>query len=330
MILDLGKFLQQEKPYWDELESFLNKDFKQKLDLDRIKRFQYLHQRASAALAQLMTYSSEQEIREYLETLVARSYRHIHAHSGKEHHFHPVRWFFKDFPISFRCHLRAFFLSCFATLLGLIFSASAVSVDPGAKAIILPFEHLQQTPEERVEKEEQEKSKSISQHEASFSTSLMTHNIKTSIFAIALGITFGAGTLIILFYNGAILGAVGADYLLAGQADFLFGWLLPHGAVEIPAFLIAGQAGLVFAHVLFNKDSRKNRQQRFKEVGQDLTFLVYGIAIMLIWAGIIESFFSQYHQPILPYSLKICFGVGELILLTAFLSLAGKGKNIKN
>ena len=45
---------------------------------------------------------------------------------------------------------------------------------------------------------------------------------------------------------------------------------------------------------------------------------------MLVWAGIIESFVSQYHQPVLPYALKIAFGCCELAALTAFLSLAGR------
>jgi hypothetical protein len=44
---------------------------------------------------------------------------------------------------------------------------------------------------------------------------------------------------------------------------------------------------------------------------------------MLVWAGIIEAFLSQYHQPVIPYAVKIAFGVTELIVLALFLSLAG-------
>ena len=45
----------------------------------------------------------------------------------------------------------------------------------------------------------------------------MTHNIQVTVMALALGMTFGVGTLILLFYNGVILGAVAADYIVAGQ-----------------------------------------------------------------------------------------------------------------
>ena len=46
-------------------------------------------------------------------------------------------------------------------------------------------------------------------------------------------------------------------------------------------------------------------------------------AVLLVWAGLVESFLSQYHRPVLPYGLKIGFGMVELILLVAFLSRAG-------
>jgi hypothetical protein len=52
--------------------------------------------------------------------------------------------------------------------------------------------------------------------------------------------------------------------------------------------------------------------------------LAGGAAVMLVWAGIIESFFSQYHAPVLPYSLKITFGLVEFAALCFFLAIAGR------
>ena len=46
---------------------------------------------------------------------------------------------------------------------------------------------------------------------------------------------------------------------------------------------------------------------------------------MLTWAGIIEAFFSQYHEPVIPYVVKIGFGLVELTLLVLFFAKAGKG-----
>ncbi|MBT8350038.1 MAG: stage II sporulation protein M, partial [Deltaproteobacteria bacterium] len=114
------------------------------------------------------------------------------------------------------------------------------------------------------------------------------------------------------------------DYILAGETWFLFGWLLPHGSVEIPAILLAGQAGLSLAGALIGWGTPLTLRSRLRKVSNDLVTLIFGVSILLVWAGIVEAFFSQYHEPVIPYTFKIGFGVVELILLTLFLSMSGK------
>jgi uncharacterized membrane protein SpoIIM required for sporulation len=151
----------------------------------------------------------------------------------------------------------------------------------------------------------------------------MTHNTQVAITTMAAGLTWGIGTVILLFYNGVILGAVVFDYIRAGQGTFVAGWLLPHGSVEIPSILLAGQAGLLLASALIGWGNRKPRSARLREVSPDLLTLIGGAATLLVWAGLVEAFLSQYHQPVVPYSLKIAFGVAELVALTLFLSRSG-------
>ena len=151
----------------------------------------------------------------------------------------------------------------------------------------------------------------------------MTHNTQVSFLALALGMTFGLGTMVLVFYNGVILGAVCFDYIRDGQGIFLAGWLLPHGAVEIPAILLASQAGLVLGHALLGWNSRVPRSERLRSVGPDLATLAGGAAVFLVWAGIVESFFSQYHEPVVPYAAKIVFGVIELMAVVYFFGFSG-------
>ena len=99
--------------------------------------------------------------------------------------------------------------------------------------------------------------------------------------------------------------------------------MLPHGAVEIPAILLAGQAGLVLAGALIGWGKPVSLRMRLREVSADLVTLIFGIGFMLIWAGIVEGFFSQYHEPIIPYPVKIGFGMIELVLLSLFFWKAG-------
>jgi hypothetical protein len=57
--------------------------------------------------------------------------------------------------------------------------------------------------------------------------------------------------------------------------------------------------------------------------------LIFGIALMLIWAAIIEAFFSQYNEPVIPYVVKIGFGVLEIGILILFLWKSGKKSEVQ-
>jgi uncharacterized membrane protein SpoIIM required for sporulation len=329
VIIDLQKFIANERPVWAELEKMLERielDPNSRLPLDRVQRFHELYERTAADLAKLTTYSSEPETRLFLENLISRAYGEIHETRDKRSRFSLLVWFFQTWPQTFRRHVRAFYLSLAITIAGCAFGGLAITFDPDSKPVIMPFSHLLGDPAKRVAEEESATSDRLDGHKTSFSAQLMTHNTKVSIFTLALGMTWGVGTIIMLFYNGVTLGAVAVDYIHAGQTKFLLGWLMPHGVIEIPAILIAGQAGLMLAFALIGRGRRTTLRARLREVSGDIATLIFGVGLMLIWAGFIESFLSQYHEPVIPYAAKIAFGCVELVLLSAFLSKSGTKK----
>lgn len=330
MIINVRKFVESERPHWEALEKMLRRMETQPDDpfgLEQVQEFHRLYRRASADLAQIATFASEQEIRRYLESLVARAYGEIHETRGRAHRLRPIAWFFQTFPRTFRRHVRAFWFSLGVTLVGALFGAGALALDPGAKGVLMPFSHLQGDPSERVKQEERNLGKHLEGGKTAFSSYLMTHNTQVSIYTMSLGMTWGVGTIVMLFYNGVILGAVAVDYVMAGQAKFLLGWLLPHGVIEIPAILLAGQAGLVLGGALIGWGRRETLRARFRATAPDLATLIGGVAVMLVWAGFVEAFLSQYHEPVIPYSVKIGFGVLEFGLLAALLVLGGRKRD---
>lgn len=326
MIVDLQKFIAAGRPAWAELEKLLNRmetDPGTQLSLAQVQRFHQLYERTAADLARITTFSSEPETRRFLENLVARAYGEIHETREKHRRFYPLKWFFKTWPQTFRKHIRAFYLSLAITIAGCAFGGLALAFDPESKPVLMPFSHLLQDPAKRVAEEESATHDRLEGFKTTFSAELMTHNTKISIFTLALGMTWGVGTIIMLFYNGVILGAVAVDYIRAGEAKFLLGWLMPHGVIEIPAILIAGQAGLILAFALIGRGTRTPLRTRLREISGDLSTLIFGVGLMLIWAGFIEAFLSQYHEPVIPYSAKIAFGCVELVLLCLFLAKSG-------
>ncbi len=332
MIIDLQRFIAAERPQWSELEKTLAKieaDPNLSMSLEELARFHHLYERTAADLARIITFSSEPETRRYLENLIARAYGEIHETRETRQRLAPLKWFFHTLPQTFRRNVRAFWLSAAITVAGCAFGGLAIMFDPGSKSVLMPFSHLQGDPSERVAREESAGEDRLQGAKTSFSAQLMTHNTRVSIFTMALGMTWGVGTIIMLFYNGIILGAVAVDYMRAGQTTFLLGWLLPHGVIEIPAILIAGQAGLMLAKALIGRGAKDSLRTRLRAISPDVVTLIFGVGILLIWAGFIEAFLSQYHEPVIPYAVKIAFGLTELVLLYLFLSRSGKKSSME-
>ena len=334
MILDLQKFVSERRPDWEAFEAMLQHledDARQhRFDVADVQRFHYLYERVAADLTKLSTSAVEPQTRNYLESLVARGFGEMHGNARRLPLTGSLLQLVTAFPQAVRRHFAILLMVLAIFGSGMVFGGLALALDETAKPVLMPFPHLLGDPSERVAEEEATAAKEdpMEGGKSTFSAQLMTYNTKVAIVTLALGMTFGIGTGILLFYNGVIIGAVMVDYVLAGESVFLAGWLLPHGSVEIPAILLAGQGGLLLGRTLLFAHGRRSMGQRLQEIRADLVVLTAGVASLLIWAGIIESFMSQYLEPILPYVVKISFGVIQLVGLIAYMVLAGRG-NLK-
>ncbi|MBM3289437.1 MAG: stage II sporulation protein M, partial [Candidatus Hydrogenedentes bacterium] len=159
MIIDLQRFLREERPYWLELERALDAFERDSLyapDLAGAQRVHYLYERASTDLAKLKTFASEPDLTQYLESVVSRAYGHIHEVRGRPHRVAPLYWVFITLPQTFRRHAWAFALSVGITLAGTLLGGGAIAFDTGAKDVLLGYPHLRIDPRERVRIEEKQ------------------------------------------------------------------------------------------------------------------------------------------------------------------------------
>ncbi len=328
MIVNLERFVQEERPKWERLDTLLRlraRDPWRPLPLAEARELERLYQRASADLARLATFAAEPEARRYLENLVARAYAEVHGAEAEVRRVRPWHWFVVTLPQTFRRRLGAFRFAALLLLVGCIFGMGAVALDPQAKSVLMPFAHLQQHPSERVAAEERgDNLGKLGEHKGSFAGTLMVHNTRVSLLSMALGLTWGTGTVAIVFSNGVMLGAVAIDYIMAGETVFLLGWLLPHGVIELPAVLVGSQGGFVLAGALIGRGQRRRLRERLRSVAPDVVTLCLGAALLLVWAGLVEAFLSQYHAPVLPYSAKIAFGCVEGVALWWWLARSGR------
>lgn len=114
------------------------------------------------------------------------------------------------------------------------------------------------------------------------------HNWMVSINTGLAGAVFGVPTIVTLFFNGWLVGVLRPVFL---NVNMFLAAILPHGIIEIPAFLISGSAGIRFGF-LTAKAMRSKGEARISEIRNALretTYIVMGLAPLYLVAGIVEA-----------------------------------------
>jgi uncharacterized membrane protein SpoIIM required for sporulation len=191
--------------------------------------------------------------------------------------------------------------------------------------MFLPAANVQETPHQRVarlEQSERDGTRVIGNagDNARFTVFLFNNNIRVSVLAFALSLTFGIGTLIVLFYNGAMLGSLAALYMLDGEGKFFIAWVGPHGSIELPCAMFAGAAGLMIAARQLRRNDGPFLTQ-IRKIRPKLIDLIIGTSTLLVLAGTIEGGFSQINEPTISYTFKIAVAITLFSALLAYLFL---------
>jgi uncharacterized membrane protein SpoIIM required for sporulation len=141
-----------------------------------------------------------------------------------------------------------------------------------------------------------------------FAAYLFTHNAQIAILAFALGFAFGIPTLLLVLYNGAMLGALLQVYFSKGVGVDLAAWLSVHGTTELFAIVLAAAAGLrIGTRVAF--PGALSRMAAARKAGRTAATAMAGVVAMLLVAGLLEGFARQ-----LVNDLTLRFAIGGAML----------------
>jgi uncharacterized membrane protein SpoIIM required for sporulation len=322
---DVNRFVRERGPDWSRLENSLvhiERDGIASLSLADARSFARLYRRVSSDLLRAQSALLNASVLDYLNDIVARSYAIVHA-SSHARGDKLQTFFLREFPRRFRGEWRLVAVSALVLLSGAVTGAVSVARDPYARGALIPDDHQSLSPSERVHREQHGNGKVHSDSAAAFSGWLFTHNMEVSFLVFALGLTFGVGTLGLLFFNGVPLGALAAQYHQDGEALFFWAWILPHGVTELTVVCIAGGAGLVIARGLW-LPGRASRAAAVARESRAATRLLLGALPLLLLAGVVEGSVSQLHPPTLPYAAKLLFAAMIALALFGFLLRAGR------
>lgn len=307
--LDLERFIRDRRARWARFETLLD-DIERVPDHEmgkaRLLELVRLYRQTCSDLNEARSYTANPELLSRLNHLANRGYRVVYRRShGRFFADEVKRFLLTDAPAAFRRERTSVLAATGALLLGAVLGLGAVLLDRANGERLIPGEFFTESPAQRVERIEQADERIGSLEEASaFSAFLFSHNIQVSFLAFSLGALTLAGGIFILFYNGVILGAVAAMYLLDGAQVFFLAWVGPHGALEIPAIVFGGAAGLRLGRALLRPGERSTGAA-LREAFPSVWRILITACLVLVAAGLIEGSFSQFSAKTIPYPLKI-------------------------
>ena len=313
--MDLDRFIRLRRQRWARLEILLDTaEQSAHMDAPALQELLSLYRQACSDLNEARSYTANAGLIGRLNDLTGRGYRFVYRGARTLRLRGALQRFLSfEVPYTFRREGRFVLAAAAALLLGAAAGLAAVMADRDNGRLLIPAEFFSESPAERVAKIEAEEERIDTVDKAlAFGASLYTHNIQVSFLAFALGALTFAGGLLLLFYNGVILGAVAGMYFLDGVGTFFFAWVGPHGALELPAIVFGGAAGLCAGRALLAPGTR-TPEAALRESFPSVWRMMLGAALVLVLAGLIEGSFSQFSARIFPYPLKI--GVAATLFL---------------
>lgn len=271
-----------------------------------------LYRRASAELSHARAHGLDRSETERLNHLVARAYAEIYRTESAG--WRGFADFFRiELPATFRRHLRVFGLATGLFLLGAFVAGAVVLARPDVLESIAP--QAASIIDAIGERHSGGRDWLPADMRPLASSAIMVNNIQVSFLAFATGILFGLGTIYVLLYNGAILGAIAAGVSRTPASADFWAFVAPHGVLELPAIFLAATAGLLLGWALVDP-GEYTRGTALRLAGREAVKLLMGVIAMLIIAGLVEAFVSP---TLIPHEVKFGVAIALSLLLWWYL-----------
>ena len=319
IVLRSGRFRMEREADWKRLEGLLNRVERggpRALNDDELIEMPKLYRAALSSLSVARAISLDQALVGYLESLCARAYFFVYGARSRLGQ-RVAQFFRRDWPLAVQRLLPDLMVSIAAMILAGIAAYVLVINDPDW---FLSF-----VPEDLAGGRTPAASRDFLRSTlfdngggdglSVFATFLFTHNAGVSLLAFAVGFAFGLPSLVLMAYNGCVMGAFLALFGIHGLSVDFTGWLLIHGVTELLAVALAGAAGLHIGRAVAFP-GRRTRLDAAAEAGRQAARVMVGVIIMLFIAGILEGVGRQtINSTTMRYAIAAGTGLFWLVYL---------------
>jgi uncharacterized membrane protein SpoIIM required for sporulation len=308
-------FVERRRPEWDELDRLLASGRSlHRLGGPSISRAAALYRALSTDLMRARTAGYSGETIAYLDALAARAHNALYG--APPYRFGAILDLIaRDFPRTLRRRATFFGFAAALFLVPAIVGFCAARASAAFAAEVLP--------ESMIEGMEEAYSKPLGREAGEnvlMAGFYVNNNVGLAFRCFATGVLFGLGSVFFLVYNGLVMGTVAGMLARAGHGMNLLTFTCGHSPFELTAIVISGTAGLLMGYALVATEGR-TRWSSLRRRAEELAQLVFGAAIMLLIAALIEGFWSP--SRVAP-PIKWATALVLSIAVACYLTFAGR------
>ena len=283
--MNLDRFHATRGARWSELEDLVKRagGKPERLGPDGVRRIGRLYRATAADLALARRTFPGDPVVARLERLTVAARQAVYAERSRR--LSPIRFFSRDYWRRVRERPRLLLLAALLMIVPGVLGGLWAGEDPGAAIGLVPEAFLPTV-------ESPGGDRGLSGAESGvFSSSVFTNNIQVAFMALAAGIALGLGTVLVLLYNGLILGVVFGLTIENGQGVPLVEQVASHGILELSCIVVAAAAGLRLGEAIL-RPGRRKRGDALVDEARGAVETVLGTAPWLVLAGFVEGFVS--------------------------------------
>jgi uncharacterized membrane protein SpoIIM required for sporulation len=298
--MKVERFISEREGDWRELEELLGAG-RGRRSARGVLRLGALYRGAAADLALARRGHPGDPIVARLESLVARARQVVYAEEPRRG---SLRTFFaRTYWVRVRERPLPLLVAIALLLVPAALTATWALDDPGAAVGLVPGQF-------RGAVEPVGDTGMTTAQSAAFSGAVMTNNIQVTFLAFAAGILLGLGTVFVVAYNGAILGAVAGGAIANGNGSGFAEFVTAHGVIELSCIAVAAAAGLRMGYALVAPGPQP-RMRALAGEARSAIVIVLGTVPWVILAGLIEGFVTRAGFGLVP-GIVLGVGVGAL------------------
>jgi uncharacterized membrane protein SpoIIM required for sporulation len=318
--VDIDGYITRNEQTWRRLDELTRRARRSvsRLTADELDELIRRYQQVSAQLSFARTHYRDPSLDARLTRLVAGASGVIYGKRARS--LHAVRTFFVvTFPAAVWYQRRAIAVAAVlfvvpSVLVGVWLTTDQVALDASASSA-----------ERSRYVDEQFEQYYSEQPSAQFFTQVTTNNIRVAFTAFALGALLCIPGALILIVNAVALGQAAAWMISEGESLRFWGLILPHGALEITAIVVAAGAGLALGWAVIAPGDR-TRSRALTEEGRRAVVIVLGLMAVFTAAGLIEGFVTGSG---LPPAIRVAIGIVAWLAFVTYIWTFGRAAEVE-